>query len=103
MDSARIFLLTSYHEGFALPPLEGMARGLPAVLYRCGGPDQYIVDGSNAIYVDSEDQAAQAVEKLIRDSAMYERMRKEALLTADQYRMDRSLALMAEFVAQCAR
>jgi glycosyltransferase involved in cell wall biosynthesis len=103
MDSARVLLLTSYREGFSLPPLEGMARGLPAVLFRCGGPDQYIADGRNAIYVNSEVEAAQAVEGLIRDSMMYERMRNEALLTANHYRMDKAFALMAEFVAQCAR
>jgi glycosyltransferase involved in cell wall biosynthesis len=103
MDSARILLLTSYREGFALPPLEGMARGLPAVLFRCGGPDQYIVDGGNAIYVDSEEQAADAIEKLLGDPVVYNRMRNEAVVTADQYRMDKSLALMAEFVAQCTQ
>jgi len=103
MDSARILLLTSYREGFSLPPLEGMARGLPAVLFRCGGPDQYIIDGRNGIYVESEEKAAEAVEELVRDAKIYDLMHREALITADQYRMDKSLALMGEFIAQCAR
>jgi glycosyltransferase involved in cell wall biosynthesis len=103
MDSARILLLTSYREGFALPPLEGMARGLPTVLFRCGGPDQYAIDGRNAIYVDSEAGAAHAVEKLIADPVMYERMRQEAILTAAEYRLDRSFASMAAFIGECSQ
>jgi glycosyltransferase involved in cell wall biosynthesis len=39
IDAARLLLFTSYVEGFALPPLEAMARGVPPVLFRCGGPD----------------------------------------------------------------
>jgi glycosyltransferase involved in cell wall biosynthesis len=102
LDSARILLLTSYREGFALPPLEGMARGLPAVLFRCGGPDQYIIDGRNAVYVDSEKRALKAIEELVGDFATYDRMREQALLTAQQYRMEKSLKSMAEFVEHCA-
>lgn len=102
LDSARILLFTSYREGFALPPLEGMARGLPAVLFRCGGPEQYIIDGGNAVYVDSEERAAEVIEELVCDSAMYTRMREQALATAHRYRMDASLRSMAEFVEHCA-
>lgn len=102
LDSARILLLTSYREGFALPPLEGMARGLPAVLFRCGGPDQYIIDGRNAVHVDSEERAVKVIEELVGDFATYARMREQALLTAQRYRMAKSLKSMAEFVEQCA-
>jgi glycosyltransferase involved in cell wall biosynthesis len=102
IDSARCFLLTSYREGFALPPLEGMARGLPAVLFRCGGPDQYVVDGRNAIYVDDEDHAFRAIEMLIADTIRYSMMSDEARQTAEKYRMDNSLKLMEKFVIECS-
>jgi glycosyltransferase involved in cell wall biosynthesis len=102
IDSARVLLLTSYREGFSLPPLEGMARGLPTVLFRCGGPDQYINHGHNALYVESEEEAVRAVEALIGDSTIYERMREQAILTAEEYRMDKSLVAFADYIADCA-
>jgi glycosyltransferase involved in cell wall biosynthesis len=103
LDSARVLLLTSYEEGFALPPLEGMARGLPTILYRCGGPDQYVVSGSNAMYVQDELEAVRVIEALINDRQQYERMSHAAKATAGEYKMDKSLTLMAEFVAQCSK
>jgi glycosyltransferase involved in cell wall biosynthesis len=102
IDSARVLLLTSYEEGFALPPLEGMARGVPTVLFRCGGPDLYVVDGRNSIYVESEDAAIRAVESMVSDPGEYERMSREARATAEGYRMDTSLAYMAELIAHCS-
>jgi glycosyltransferase involved in cell wall biosynthesis len=103
IDSARVLLLTSYEEGFALPPLEGMARGLPAVLYRCGGPDQYIVNGSNALYIQNESEAVRVIEALVNDSERFERMSHAAIATAEKYKMDNSLKLMAEFIEHCSQ
>jgi glycosyltransferase involved in cell wall biosynthesis len=103
IDSARVLLLTSYEEGFALPPLEGMARGLPTVLYRCGGPDQYVVSGSNALYVRDESEAVRVIEALVNDSERYERMSRAATATAREYKMDQSLTLMAQFIEQCSQ
>jgi glycosyltransferase involved in cell wall biosynthesis len=102
-DSARFLLLTSSDEGFSLPPLEGMARGLPAVLFRCGGPDAYIVDGGNAVYVESEVAAVDAIDSIKNDVARYERMRSEAVATAARYRLQRSLAQMLVYITECGK
>jgi glycosyltransferase involved in cell wall biosynthesis len=102
-DAARFLLLTSSHEGFSLPPLEGMARGLPAVLFRCGGPDAYIVDGGNAVYVESAAAAVDAIDAIKSDNSRYQRMRAEAVSTAARYRMQRSLAQMTAYITESAR
>ncbi len=96
IDSARVLFLTSYHEGFALPPLECMARGVPAVLYRCGGPDLYVVDGRNSFYVDSEQQALQTTERLIKDPELYARTSGEATSSARAHRMDVAMRELTE-------
>ncbi|MEH0769628.1 glycosyltransferase [Vibrio alginolyticus] len=41
IDKSRVLLLTSYKEGFALPPLEAMFRGVPFIYFECGGPSVY--------------------------------------------------------------
>jgi glycosyltransferase involved in cell wall biosynthesis len=102
IDSAHVLLMTSYKEGFALPPLEGMARGVPTVLFRCGGPDQYIVNGRNAVYVDTEEQAVCAIEHIVKNPEIYERMSREAVLAAAGYRMDKSMSEFAEMMMRCS-
>jgi glycosyltransferase involved in cell wall biosynthesis len=87
MDSARVLLLTSYREGFALPPLEGMARGLPTLLFACGGPEQYIRDGENGIYVSTEQQAVDVIDSLVRDHVRYSSMSRAAASVAGEYRL----------------
>ena len=91
IDSARVLLYTSYKEGFALPPLEAMARGVPAIMYRCGGPDIYVRPGVNSLYVQDENEAVEAVLRVIQSRPMYESLSTEAVATAAQYRMEEGL------------
>jgi glycosyltransferase involved in cell wall biosynthesis len=91
IDSARVLLYTSYQEGFALPPLEAMARGVPAIMYRCGGPDIYIRHEVNSLYVQDETEAVEAVLRVIDTSPIYERLSAEALATAARYRIEEGL------------
>jgi glycosyltransferase involved in cell wall biosynthesis len=91
IDSGRILLFTSHEEGFALPPLEAMARGVPPVLYRCGGPDAYIRDKINGFYVEDEAQTVATVELLLGDQGLYDEVSREARATASVYRMDAAL------------
>jgi len=104
IDSARVLLYTSYKEGFALPPLEAMARGVPTVMYRCGGPDVYVRDGVNSLYVRDETEAVDAVLRMIENRSLYESLSAEAVSTAAQYRMGAGLErLLAWLVQKAAR
>jgi glycosyltransferase involved in cell wall biosynthesis len=100
IDSAKILLLTSEHEGFALPPLEAMARGLPSVMYECGGPGVYATHGSNALIItdDRSSTAVEYVEKLITDEAMYRQMSDSAKNTAQKFRLDVAVAEFTRFL-----
>ena len=88
-DSAKIFLLTSDHEGFALPPLECMARGLPPVMFPCGGPSVYARDGENCVVVGdaSTDTAVTEIVSLLADVSRYARLSERARATARGYAM----------------
>ncbi|HEY2925813.1 MAG TPA: glycosyltransferase family 4 protein [Albitalea sp.] len=100
-DSARLLVLTSDHEGFALPPLECMARGLPSVLFPCGGAEVYARDDHNCVIVRDEsiDTAARAIIALLADSARYARLSQHAQETARRY--DMSVAAR-DFVDRCS-
>jgi glycosyltransferase involved in cell wall biosynthesis len=98
IDSARVLFFTSHEEGFALPPLEAMARGVPTVLFRCGGPDAYIRDGGNGFYVEDERQAVAVITRLMADESLYERVSREAVATASQFRIDIGLGQLAAYL-----
>ncbi len=98
IDSARVMLLTSEHEGFALPPLEGMARGLPAVMYECGGPSVYSTDGVNALIVPGDGHevagVAMIVERiadLLASPSRYADMSANAQRVAAEFKLDNAV------------
>lgn len=93
LDSARLLLLTSDQEGFSLPPLEGMARGLPAVMFPCGGPSVYVRHGENAEIVATEtaDAAASAIERILGMPEYYALLSNNARLTSLEFSFEKGL------------
>ena len=102
VDQCSVLLLTSEHEGFSLPPLEAMARGVPTVMYPCGGPDVYAVHKKNCLYVMDEDveTALDAVETLLTNPKIYEDLSKAGMITASDYHLDNSIKIFADFLVK---
>ena len=94
LDRSRLLLLTSEQEGFALPPLEAMARGLPCVIFPCGGPGVYASDGQNCLLIadESVDTAAMEILRLLGDQLLYERLAANARSTAAQFKFETGLS-----------
>lgn len=103
IDSSEVLLSTSYREGFSLPPLEAMARGVPPVLFRCGGPDVYVQAGVNAIYVENETQVVEETAALLRNPEQYALMRRAAVSTAERFRLKRGLLQATELITEYSR
>jgi glycosyltransferase involved in cell wall biosynthesis len=100
LDSCRVLLLTSDDEGFALPPLEAMARGLPCVLFECGGPRVYCLDGFNGRIVHGEniELACDYICKILDDDYLYATMSNNAISTAINYNMDDGIKGASRFI-----
>jgi len=102
LDKSKILLLTSEHEGFALPPLEAMARGLPSVIFECGGPVVYARHEYNCVIVgDGKEQTAlQYTERLLMDKYLYAELSKNAFITASQFKLDDALNSLADYLME---
>ena len=59
-DAADVLLVTSVRESFGLTIVEAMARGVPVVATRCGGPEELIADGETGFLVGVGDTEAMA-------------------------------------------
>jgi glycosyltransferase involved in cell wall biosynthesis len=61
-----IFVLPSHQEGLCIAALEAMACGVPVVSTRCGGPEEFVLDGTTGTLVDAEPkQMAQAIAAIV--------------------------------------
>lgn len=96
-----IFVLPSRMEGFPLPPLEAMACGCAVVATLCGGIVEYAREEVNCLLVPTRDPAslARAIERLIRDQSLRERLGSEAVRTAGSFGYE---AMVKNFVQQVA-
>lgn len=92
-SSCDILLKLSRVEGFFGPPMEMMACGGVSVVGKVTGYDEYIVNESNALVVEPEDieAARAAVERLINDTTLRNRLIESGRRTADEWRWDSSI------------
>ena len=71
-----VLVLPSQFESSSLLVREALVRGVPVVATRCGGPEDVIEDGANGLLVPIGDPMAlaEALERLAREPALFERM-----------------------------
>jgi trehalose synthase len=76
--AASVVVQKSVREGFGLVVTEAMFKNKPVVGGNVGGIRKQITNGKNGFLVDSVEQTAGRIRQLLTDSAMAEKMGKEA-------------------------
>ena len=103
-NEAAVFVQTSTHEGFALPPLEAMATGGAVVCTDAHGNRDFCVDGENCFMPDSNrDSVRSALERLLSDASLRERLGEAGARTASDYAWDRRIDALVDFLEEVAR
>ena len=75
LNQATVFVQTSIHEGFCLPPLEAMAAGAPVVCTDANGNRDFCVDGQNCLMVEPEPAAVAAgIRRVLDDPELRDRL-----------------------------
>lgn len=100
-SSCDIFLKMSRIEGFFGPPMEAMACGCSVVVGKVTGYDEYIEHESNALVVEQGDVqgARQAVQRLISDNELRQKLIEGGNRTVSQWSWERSAVAMLDLVS----
>jgi glycosyltransferase involved in cell wall biosynthesis len=97
-NEATVFIQTSTHEGFALPPLEAMAAGCAVVTTDAHGNRDFCVDGENCLMPEPETGAVTAaLARLLADPALRERLGRAGIETAAGYAWELRIDALERF------
>jgi GT2 family glycosyltransferase/glycosyltransferase involved in cell wall biosynthesis len=102
-NQASVFIQTSTHEGFALPPLEAMATGAAVVCTDAHGNRDFCRDGENCLMPEPEPRAvAAALERLLGDPELRERLGRAGAQTAQGYAWELRIDALEAFFEDVA-
>ncbi len=74
LQGAAVLAFPSLYEGFGFPPLEAMAAGVPVVATRAGSLPEVLGDGAVLVDVGDDDGLVDAVEGVLDDPALRQRL-----------------------------
>jgi GT2 family glycosyltransferase/glycosyltransferase involved in cell wall biosynthesis len=97
-NEATVFIQTSTHEGFALPPLEAMAAGCAVVCTDAHGNRDFCVDGENCLMPEPSPEAVgSALARLLGDPGLRARLGKAGIETAKPYAWECRIDALEQF------
>lgn len=103
-NQATVFVQTSVHEGFCLPPLESMATGGAVVCTDAHGNRDFCVDGENCLMPAPDAAAVSAsLARALTDEPLRRRLGEAGMRTASEYAWERRIDALEQFLSEVAR
>ncbi|CAN5201194.1 hypothetical protein BH20ACT16_BH20ACT16_14810 [soil metagenome] len=103
-NEATVFVQTSTHEGFCLPPLEAMATGGAVVCADSHGNRDFCVDGVNCLMPEPTAAAVSAaIARLLADPKLRARLGDAGRVTAQDYTWERRIDELEAFLEAVAQ
>jgi len=100
---ASVFVQTSVHEGFALPPLEAMATGAAVVCTDAHGNRDFCVDGVNCLMPEpSVEEVGAAIARLLAGPQLRAQLGRAGIETAQEYAWERRIDALEAFYGRVA-
>lgn len=93
---ALAFIYPSLAEGFGMPPLEGLASGVPVITSNTTAIPEVVGDAALLIDPNSHEDLAQAMIRVSSDPQLRQEMGSKGLDRAQQFTWNRSAAVQAQ-------
>jgi glycosyltransferase involved in cell wall biosynthesis len=87
-NAAEVFVFPSFFEGFGLPVIESMASGVPTITSYGSSLQEVAGDGALLIHPADTDSIAAAIEKILSDRELRERLAAAGIKRANQFKQD---------------
>jgi glycosyltransferase involved in cell wall biosynthesis len=98
-NEATVFVQTSTHEGFCLPPLEAMATGAAVVCTDAHGNRDFCVDGVNCLIPEpTPESVGGALRRVFEDAALRERLGRAGIETAQAFAWEKRIDALEAFL-----
>ncbi|HEV3228262.1 MAG TPA: glycosyltransferase [Solirubrobacteraceae bacterium] len=102
-NQATVFVQTSVHEGFCLPPLEAMAAGAAVVCTDAHGNRDFCLDGHNCLIPAADVRAVRdAIARVLGDPDLRERLAVAGIETAREYSWPQRIGTLEAFYERVA-
>ena len=88
---AYLFTIASTTETFGIVIIEALASGIPVLAVKAPGAVDILTDGLDGLLVDNDndiEKFANALDKIIREPELRERLSQGALKTSERYSID---------------
>jgi glycosyltransferase involved in cell wall biosynthesis len=103
-NEATVFVQTSVHEGFCLPPLESMATGGAVVCTDAHGNRDFCESGRNCLMPTADPAGvAGAVQRLLADPELRTRLGQAGITTAAEYHWSKRIDQLERFLEAAAQ
>jgi len=89
LHGAAVLAFPSLYEGFGFPPLQAMANGVPVVATRAGSLPEVLGDGALLIEVGDHDALAAALDRVLTDAVLTERLVAAGARRAEEFSWER--------------
>jgi glycosyltransferase involved in cell wall biosynthesis len=89
-DGACLFVYLSLFEGFGLPPLEAMSRGVPVVTSNTTSLPEVVGDAGIMVSPRNLDDVVEGMRRVLSDAAMAEKLRQAGKVRARQFSWERT-------------
>lgn len=102
-DHASILFYPSLYEGFGLPVLEAMSRGVPVVAANRASLPEVVGDAGLLVDPDDADEMAEALDLVLSDSTIAGRLRARSRERARQFSWEKAAAEVLEALGPARR